>query len=108
TFGLFFKRNVDVTITADPDLSGIAKIEYYKSLSKLSLDQLAALKSTDWIKAASFSVTPTDKFIVYARFTDNAGNLSVINSQGVVVYTDADISPDWAYFDPDPARAGYR
>ena len=35
------------------------------------------------------SVEPSEKFIVYARITDNAGNKTVINSEGTVVYTDA-------------------
>lgn len=108
TFGLFFKQNVDISITADADLSGIAKIEYYKSASELSQSQIEALKPTDWIQAATFSVAQNEKFIVYARLTDNAGNVSVINSQGVVVYTDSDISEDRAYFDTDKSRSGYK
>lgn len=108
TFGLFFKQNVDVSITTDSDLSGIAKTEYYKSASELSQSQLEALEPSDWIREASFSAAPNDKFIVYARFTDEAGNVSVVNSAGVVVYTDSDISEASAYFDTDTARNGYR
>lgn len=38
-----------------------------------------------WTTGTSFNVAPDEKFIVYAKITDNAGNVTIINSNGVVV-----------------------
>lgn len=107
TFGLFFKENVDVNISADTDLSGIASIKYHKSATALTGEELQELDSKDWIEAESFSIAPNEKCVIYARITDNAGNVSVINTDGIVVYTDSVIPEKSAYFDIDENRVGY-
>ena len=40
--------------------------------------------------SASFDIEPDRKAFVYLRVTDASGNITVINSDGVVVYTDAE------------------
>lgn len=90
TFGLFFKETATFSIVGnDNGGSGVASIQYYKSTSSLSTAEVQAI--TGWVNgtlnngATSFSVTPTDaeKFIVYAKITDNAGNVTYINSNGM-------------------------
>ena len=39
--------------------------------------------------SGSFSIQPGQKGYAYLRVTDRAGNITVLNSDGVVVYTDA-------------------
>jgi regulator of replication initiation timing len=80
TFGLFFDETVKIDITADSNISGVKKIEYQKvsDASKYSPEGT-------WTEGNSFSVVPDDKFVVYARITDNAGNYVIINSDGVIV-----------------------
>lgn len=80
TFGLFFKETVGVTIAADCNISGIDKIEYQKVSDKSDYDP-----DGTWIEGDSFSVSPDQKFIVYAKITDNAKNYVIINSDGVIV-----------------------
>ncbi|MFR1518885.1 MAG: YDG domain-containing protein [Clostridia bacterium] len=80
TFGLFFKENVDVTITGTDALSGVAKVEYQKVAKQSDYDE-----NGTWTEYAAFSVTQDEEFIVYARVTDNAGNFVIVNSNGIVV-----------------------
>jgi hypothetical protein len=88
TFGFFFKETVDVTVTASDAASGIAKTEYLLSETKFQTEQ-QAITAGGWTVGDSFSIEPNYKGYVYARITDVAGNVSIINSDGVVVYTDA-------------------
>ncbi|MDD7177884.1 MAG: X2-like carbohydrate binding domain-containing protein [bacterium] len=87
TFGLFFKNNVDVTITASDKgtaPSGIRTIEY----QKVAEGETCGENGT-WSNGDRLSVTENEAFVLYARITDKAGNTTIINSNGVVVYTDA-------------------
>ena len=92
SFGHFYKDTVDVRINADDETSGVAKIEY----KKLSGDE-SYLTDGEWTEYRSFSMNANDKSILYARITDNAGNSVIINSEGLVVYTDATASTDASF-----------
>ncbi len=105
TFGLFFKEKIDVTISGtdgENNISGISKIEYFKSENLYSKG--SEIPQGSWIdggavnnNSISFSVGPeswnpnqlNEKFFVYARITDNAGNVCYLRSDGVVIYTDS-------------------
>lgn len=83
TFGYFFKETVDVSITGEDATSGVNTIEYQK------VESAGDYKADGtWMTGSSFFVEPGEKFIVYARITDKAGNKTIINSEGTVVYTD--------------------
>lgn len=83
TFGYFFKETVSVSITGADQTSGVGTIEYQKAA-----DADRYNVNGTWIEGSSFTVAPSEKFTVYARITDNAGNRTIINSEGVVVYED--------------------
>lgn len=83
TFGYFFKNNVDVTIDAEDVTSDIAKIEYQ------TVENNKPYNDDKWEKGNTLSLPANGKYVVYARITDKAGNVQIINSDGVVVYTDA-------------------
>jgi hypothetical protein len=89
TFGHYFKDTQSVTITAaDNGGSGVKSIQYYKSATELSLADLQSL--TSWNNySSSLSITPKDaeKFVIYAKITDNAGNVVYINSNGMTFDT---------------------
>lgn len=102
TFGLFFKDKVDVKISESDNLSETAKIEYFKSETVYSNG--SEIPQDSWTdggtisnNSISFSVDPgswnpnqfNEKFFVYARITDNAGNICYLRSDGVVIYTDS-------------------
>lgn len=83
TFGLFFNKNVDVTITGTDNLSGVAAVEYYRSEEILTEDEVSAIE--DWTVYSSISETAEDaeQFIYYVKITDYAGNVAYFGSEGI-------------------------
>ncbi len=82
SFGLLFKENIDVTITAEDALSGISSISYFLSETVLTEEQVK--ESNDWKNGETFSITAEDekRFIVYAKAADRAGNVVCFASNG--------------------------
>ncbi len=89
TFGLFFKDTVDVTITGVDATSGIKSIEYQMVANASDYNE-----NGTWTAYSPFSITADNKCIVYAKVIDNAGNVTISNSKGVVVYTDTTVTSD--------------
>ncbi|MGN0533921.1 MAG: InlB B-repeat-containing protein [Eubacterium sp.] len=91
TFGIFFKDTQSVTITASDDSYSHAgytddkavKVEYLLSDRELSQSDLAGVEFTQY--SSSFNINPDNKYVVYARLTDHAGNVTYISSNGVVL-----------------------
>ena len=84
TFGLFFKETVVVTITAEDGQSGVKSVGTYVSEEVLSEDQVKAL--TGWREYTKpLAVVPSTKIIIYAKITDNQGNVTIIGSDGITV-----------------------
>ncbi len=92
TFGLFYKDEVTVKITGADNLSGVAKIEYYASGEAMSL---AAVESiTDWTEYnGEFGVAleDTKQFVYFVRITDNAGNVTLLSTDGAEYDTTAPV-----------------
>ena len=84
TFGLFFNENVDVTISGTDALSGVASIQFYRSQDILTQEKVEDI--SDWQDYTSITETAVDaeKFVYYARITDQAGNATIVGSDGVV------------------------
>ncbi len=83
TFGLFFKETVTVEARATDTLSGVDTVRYYAADSAVS----DPTTITGW--SDSLRLTPTAKKIVYVEVTDKAGNRTIANDQGIVLYTDS-------------------
>ena len=91
TFGLFFKDTQSVTIIADDDSYNhngytddkAVKVEYLLSDKGLSKTDLAGKKFTEYNSA--FSINPDNKYVVYVKLTDHAGNVTYISSNGIVL-----------------------
>ena len=88
TFGMIFKNTVSVSITGSDAISGISTIEYLATDVQFA-DTATAAAAGGWIAGSSVSLLTGFKGVVYARITDNAGNVSIINSDGIVVYEDS-------------------
>jgi len=85
TFGKFFKETQSVTITASDKTSGIARIEYI-----VATEEITDFENAEWIEHTdAFNIEPNSKNIIYAKATDNAGRYVIVNSDGIVVYTDS-------------------
>ena len=93
TFGLFFKDTQSVAITAADDSydhdgytdDKAVKVEYYLYSGDTALTQadLAGKEFTEY--NGDFNINPDNKYVVYARLTDHAGNVTYISSEGVLL-----------------------
>lgn len=84
TYGYWFKNNAAVDITGVDSTSGIASIEYQKVRAEEAYDA-----NGTWNAANKLSLTESGKYVIYVRITDMAGNQTIINSDGVVVFKDS-------------------
>lgn len=89
TFGLFFKDDVHVKLTATDEASGVKSVMYFKSDRILTDDEVRAI--TDWTDNSDFDIEAKDmdKFVIYVRIEDNAGNVTLIGSDGATFDTTA-------------------
>ena len=88
TFGHFFKETKTVTIIGEDGegQSGVKKVFYYLSDNVLSINKL---KDVNWTEGDSVSINPNNKYVIYAKIVDEAGNSCVVNSDGIVLYSDS-------------------
>ena len=89
TFGLFFKDDVHVKLTATDEASGVKSVMYFKSDRILKDEEVRAI--TDWTDNSDFDIEAKDmdKFVIYVRIEDNAGNVTLIGSDGATFDTTA-------------------
>ena len=95
TFGLFFRETQTVNVTAADVGAGLDKVEYLLSGTAFT-DKAVVEAATGWTAltlnadgAGSFPVDPNSKSFLYVKATDKGGNVTVINADGMVIYTDA-------------------
>ena len=94
SFGNYAAKEYTVSInTTDEGGSGISKIEYvivtgadqYTDVSALT----SAVQESEWKKYDSSNNPTVDKktsqYVVYARLTDNAGNVTYISTDGILL-----------------------
>ncbi|SHF23120.1 YDG domain-containing protein [Alkalibacter saccharofermentans] len=130
TFGLFFNKNVDITISASDSTSDVAKVEYYKSTD--ILDEQEVQDITSWVKY-KYKITETAvdsaRFIYYVRITDHANNVTYFASNGAIfdtikpviegittgavyyvdqVVTVTDVNPDTVTLNGDAFKSGQK
>lgn len=104
SFGLWCKDEVLLTATAEDFISDTVDIAYYLNEGGAVLDEaaLAALDDAAWKPfPASLSVPANSLFTVYLRLRDKAGNVSYLNSDGLV----ADNEAAQIALTPSPANA---
>ena len=82
----FFREKAEITVTAADEVSGVAKIEYQSVNAPGGYQKNGYWKKLD---TNSLAIPANASQILYFRITDNAGNVTILNSNGVVVYTDA-------------------
>ncbi len=83
TFDTFYKDKYDVTITGKDDETDIKSIEYYISETAISEEDIVQI--TEWKKYSAFSITDDGKYIIYAKITNNVGNVTYISTNGMVL-----------------------
>ncbi|MCQ2455521.1 MAG: Ig-like domain-containing protein [Clostridia bacterium] len=88
TFGLYDRIGVDISATSDDVTSPIESVKYCKTdaTSILSDTDLNAVTSwTDITENPTLDITEDEKFVVYLKVTDYAGNYLYINADGYIV-----------------------
>ncbi len=93
-----YKDYVSVTVTGYDATSGVERIEYTiadknQNAEELTWTSVAVTEDTSdetgQTKNGTFNVYANQKGSIWVRITDTAGNKSVINAAGIVVYTNA-------------------
>lgn len=96
TFGLFFNDDVEVEITAEDD--GYSKPDYDPAKHAVKIEYFVSndILDEDTVKAAEFKaydgkfgLSSDENYVVYAKLTDFAGNVTVIGSDGFAIDTTA-------------------
>lgn len=89
-FSVFLKEGTSVDVDAgDYEGSGIKEIAYF--VASEAQEKPKELNYTPYTNESSI-LLEEGKHIVYARITDNVGNVTYINTHGIVVYEDATIA----------------
>ena len=81
-FEKFYRNSVTVKYSVNCDISGLDNITYQK------VDDVAGYSADgSWTAYANtgVKVLPSEKFVIYFRAEDKAGNVTIINSTGIVV-----------------------
>ena len=89
SFHLFFRSNVNVKLTAADEASGVKSVGYYQSDKELSQEEIQAI--ANWTEGRNFEIQAKDmdRFVIYVRVEDQAGNVGYANSEGAVFDTTA-------------------
>lgn len=96
SFGLFFKETQTVSVTAADVGAGLDKAEYLLSGTAFTREADAGAAdgwtalTLDTDGRGSFTVAPNSKGFLYVKAIDREGNVTVVNADGMVVYTDAE------------------
>ncbi|MBR5389144.1 hypothetical protein IK146_01120 [Candidatus Saccharibacteria bacterium] len=87
TFGLFFNETKSFEIAASDAHSGVDHVEYLISDTAFESKE-AALSAEGWqTTSGTVSVDPEGDFILYFKLIDSVGNVSIINTDGIVLDT---------------------
>lgn len=86
TFGIFKRHSVTAAATGSDATTGVSKILYYKSnaADALKLVDLEKAYEDGAFSEDTITVNTDERFAVYARVTDQAGNTVYVSTNGVI------------------------
>ncbi len=90
TFGKFVNYDVELEIEGTDNETGIRSIEYHisdKALTMAEIEALTAWTAYDEVNKLTVNAVDAEKFVVYAKLTDNNGNITYISTDGIVFDT---------------------
>lgn len=90
TFGLWSSDELEITATGEDDVSSVVYADYYKTdaVNALTLPELKSLPASEWKSfnlSGSLKVPANERFTVYLRLRDQAGNARYLSTDGVIV-----------------------
>ena len=83
TFDTFYDHAVAVKLSADFTISGMQSITYQKVADAADYNMNG--EWTEYNSETGIAVEPNEKFILYFKAQDRAGNVSIVRSTGIVV-----------------------
>lgn len=82
-FDQFYKETVVIKLKANCDISGLGALRYQKVSAVSEYDADASW--TEYDAEKGIVVAPNEKFVLYFKAEDNAGNFRIVNSRGIIV-----------------------
>lgn len=104
TYEMFINDEKTVTIQASDDGSGLKSVQYL--VSELPFTSENNVTGT-WLDVTledgqfKFNLQKNSKQYIYVKAIDQDGNTAIINTEGIVVYTDTQMNPEFAVFNKD-------
>ncbi|MDE7431960.1 MAG: Ig-like domain repeat protein, partial [Lachnospiraceae bacterium] len=102
TFGLWSKDKTEITAAAQDTTSPLEKIYYYKTSDTTAKTREELERITDWLEFQTLEVRPDDRFAIYLKIQDYAGNITYIGSDGIIL----DNTPTAISITPEPSVSG--
>lgn len=89
TFGIWNNYSITAIATSSDATSPVQEVVYYKSNADAALteSELEAIYEAGKFVPGTYTVSADEKFTVYARITDNAGNTLYVSTDGLIVDT---------------------
>lgn len=84
-YGLWTSGDVSVNIFVQDNISGIESVEYIKTNKVMTKKELESLKESEWKEYAPFTQTKDERFVIYAKAVDKAGNVYYFNTNGIII-----------------------
>jgi len=108
-FNVFFKEAKTFTVTTEDPGSGVKSVQYYVAeedlIGDMALDSASAAAKLETAVGdgwrdynGEIALNLNGKYVVYAKVTDNTGNVSYVSTTGIVLYTDAVLGKDGLIF----------
>ncbi len=92
TFETYIQAVQQVQILSADSGSGLRETAYHISSQPLTRQQVMALTADQWtVYTGTLAVSGGDKFVIYARAQDNAGNVVWVSSDGLVLDSTAPV-----------------
>lgn len=82
TYKHIYSQNITVTAEYNCSVSGVAKVEYQKVYSMSSYNPSAAWTA---MPSGGVVISPNDNCVVYVKVTDNAGNYTIVHTDGLIM-----------------------
>lgn len=90
-FETYYQTAQQVTVNSTDAGSGVAATMYYVSDKALTENEIKS-SSIRWnAYARFFMIQPDSTYVIYARATDNAGNITYVSSDGLVIHATAPV-----------------
>ena len=86
TFGIWSKNNMNVTAQGSDEISPVKAVQFYKSNKTTAMTEaeLDAAYKAGSFRTQGYAVSTNERFAVYARIVDHAGNVTYVSTNGMV------------------------